>query len=136
MRKWIGALAGAIVAVSLILTISCTPAVTNVSSYAEDRAQIEDLQARYLFALDFFDMDTYVSTFTEDGILDIIAYQAKGRAEIRKKLEEARPVFNPSSEKAQGPYPCNRAPQHHQYCPENRRRQGCRKSLLVPLWKQ
>jgi ketosteroid isomerase-like protein len=96
MRKWIGALAGAIVLVCLILTISCTPAGTHVSSYAEDRAQIEDLQARYLFALDSFDMDTYVSTFTEDGVLDIIAYKAKGRAEIRKKLEEARPVFNPS----------------------------------------
>jgi ketosteroid isomerase-like protein len=105
MRKWIGALASAIVVACLILTISCTPAGTNVSSYAEDRAQIEDLQARYLFALDSFDMDTYVSTFTEDGVLDIVAYQAKGRAEIRKKLEEARPVFEPSvAKKAQEPY--------------------------------
>jgi len=32
------------------------------SSYAEDRAAIEDLQARYLFALDFHDPDLYVST--------------------------------------------------------------------------
>jgi ketosteroid isomerase-like protein len=105
MRKWIGALAVAIVVVILILTISCKPAVNNVGSYAEDRAQIEDLQARYLFALDNFDMDTYVSTFTEDGVLDIIAYKAKGRAEIRKKLEEARPVFDQSAAKApQGPY--------------------------------
>ena len=35
------------------------------SSYADDRAAIEDLQARYLFALDFHDPDLYVSTFTE-----------------------------------------------------------------------
>ena len=105
MRKWIGILLGAIAVVLLILTMSCKPAVNNVNSYAENRAQIEDLQARYLFALDFFDMDTYVSTFTEDGILDILAYQAKGRAEIRKKLEEARPVFNPASEKKPGLYP-------------------------------
>jgi hypothetical protein len=105
MRKWIGVLAVVIVALSMMWTIACKPAVNNVSSYAEDRAQIEDLQARYLFALDFFDMDAYVSTFTEDGVLDIIAYQAKGRAEIRNKLEEARLVFNPASEKAQGPYP-------------------------------
>jgi len=34
------------------------------SSYAEDRAAIEDLQARYRFALDFHDPDLYVSTFT------------------------------------------------------------------------
>jgi hypothetical protein len=39
------------------------------------------------------------STFTEDGVLDIIAYKAKGRAEIRKKLEEARPVFDQSANK-------------------------------------
>jgi hypothetical protein len=48
---------------------------------------------------------TYVSTFTEDGVLDIIAYKAKGLAEIRKRLEEARPVFDQSAAKnAQGPY--------------------------------
>jgi len=96
---------GAFLAVSLMLIISGTTAKTDVGSYAEDRAQIEDLQARYLFALDFFDMDTYVSTFTEDGVLDILAYQAKGRAEIRKRLEEARPVFEPSlAKEAKGPY--------------------------------
>jgi ketosteroid isomerase-like protein len=39
------------------------------SSYAEDRALIEDLQARYLFALDFGDADAYAATFTEDGEL-------------------------------------------------------------------
>jgi hypothetical protein len=105
MQKWIGVLIVAILAVFLIITISSTPAVTRGGNYAEDRAQIEDLQARYLFALDFFDLDTYVSTFTEDGVLDIIAYKAKGRAEIRKKLEEARPVFDQSaSKKPEGPY--------------------------------
>ena len=34
------------------------------TSYGEDRAQIEDLQARYLFALDFHDPQLYASTFT------------------------------------------------------------------------
>ena len=29
------------------------------TSYAEDRAEIEDLQGRYMFALDFHDADTY-----------------------------------------------------------------------------
>jgi hypothetical protein len=106
MRKWIGALVVAIVAAFLLLTISCNAPAEKVSSYAEDRAEIEDLQARYLFALDSFDMDTYVSTFTEDGVLDIIAYKAKGRAEIRKKLEESRPVFDQSANAKvpQGPY--------------------------------
>ena len=83
MKKWMGMLLGTIA----ILAVSCAPVDTDTktSSYAEDRAQIENLQARYLFALDFFDMDTYVSTFTEDGILDIIAYQAKGRESIGRR---------------------------------------------------
>lgn len=54
-----------------------------VSSYAEDRAAIEDLQARYLFALDFHDPDLYVSTFTEDGVLDYGSGDVKGRQAIR-----------------------------------------------------
>lgn len=104
MQKWMRILLTAAVAASLILAISCT--TDDHDTYAEDRALIEDLQARYLFALDFFDMDTYVSTFTEDGVLDIIAYKAKGREEIRKRLEEARPVFDQSAGDApQGPYP-------------------------------
>ena len=58
-------------------------AQTPVSSYAEDRAAIEDLQARYLFALDFHDPDLYVSTFTEDGVLDYGSGEVKGRQAIK-----------------------------------------------------
>lgn len=106
MKIWIRLLFVAFAVVCLMMTISCAPPPeAPSSSYAEDRAQIEDLQARYLFALDFFDLDTYVSTFTEDGVLDIIMYQAKGRAEIRKKIEEARPVFDQASApEAKGKY--------------------------------
>lgn len=71
---------------SMIFIISSAPAENNVSSYAEDRAQIEDLQARYMFALDFRDLDTYASTFTEDGILDIVGMKWQGREEIKKVL--------------------------------------------------
>lgn len=53
------------------------------SSYAEDRAEIEDLQARYLFALDFHDPDLYVSTFTPDGVLDYGSGIVKGREAIK-----------------------------------------------------
>ena len=56
------------------------------SSYAEDRAAIEDLQARYLFALDFHDPDLYVSTFTPDGILDYGSGDVKGRAAIKEVI--------------------------------------------------
>jgi 3-phenylpropionate/cinnamic acid dioxygenase small subunit len=109
MHKSIPFLVLSIIAIPLLL-ISC--ATTDVKSssynrnYAEDRAQIEDLQARYLFALDHFDLDTYVSTFTEDGVLDIIEYKVKGRDEIRKAIEKSRDVFDQSSgDGPKGPYP-------------------------------
>ncbi|MDI9613011.1 MAG: nuclear transport factor 2 family protein [Acidobacteriota bacterium] len=108
MKRTLTGLTGVALAACLLLTLSCAPADTAetqaVSSYAEDRAQIEDLQARYLFALDSSDLDTYVSTFTEDGVLDIIAYQAKGRDEIRKRIEEAQNVFDPTVEAVKGAY--------------------------------
>ena len=56
-------------------------------NYANDRAQIEDLQARYLFALDWQDAEAYASTFTEDGIMDWAGGTAQGREAI---LEEVR----------------------------------------------
>lgn len=110
MRKRLGALFGAIFALSMIITNGCAPAGTNADSYAEDRARIEDLQARYMFALDFGDLDTYVSTFTEDGILDIIGQKWQGRQEIKKGLEglnEAPPEAeeNSAPKEDPGPYP-------------------------------
>ena len=38
-------------------------AAAAAAGYGEDRAQIEDLQARYLFALDFHDPQLYASTW-------------------------------------------------------------------------
>ena len=55
-------------------------------SYADDRAAIEDLQARYLFSLDFHDPDLYVSTFTPDGVLDYGSGVVKGRAAIKEVI--------------------------------------------------
>jgi hypothetical protein len=67
MRKATGILFCAIAV--LLLTAASSPRSTQ-TSYADDRAEIENLQARYIFALDFRDADTYASTFTEDGVLD------------------------------------------------------------------
>ena len=87
MKKWIGILLFAITGLSLISILSCSLVDNKVSSYAEDRAQIEDLQARYMFALDFQDLDTYASTFTKDGILDIVGMKWQGREEIKKAIQ-------------------------------------------------
>ncbi len=79
---------GVICVVSLCL-FTCSSASAQ-SSYGEDRARIEDLQARYMFALDFRDADAYASTFTSDGVLDYGAGEIKGREAIRNFILEGR----------------------------------------------
>lgn len=59
--------------------------------YAEARAAIENLQARYLFALDFGDPEAYASTFTEDGVLDWGAGEIKGREAIADVVSSEGP---------------------------------------------
>lgn len=71
--------------IAVLLVAFAVSSRSTQSSYAEDRAQIEDLQARYMFALDFHDADTYASTFTEDGVLDY-GPVVKGRDAIRKLI--------------------------------------------------
>lgn len=68
----------------------CVSAAFAEGGYAEDRAMIEDLQARYLFALDFQDPDAYAETFTEDGVLDYGAGEIRGREAIRGMVAEMR----------------------------------------------
>ena len=69
----------------LLLTAAAASRSTQTSS-ADDRDEIENLQARYLFALDFRDADTYASTFTEDGVLDY-GPVVKGRDAIRTMIQ-------------------------------------------------
>lgn len=57
------------------------------SSYAQDRAEIEDLMARYLFAMDYNDFEAYGATFTGDGELEFAGGATKGRDNI---VETAR----------------------------------------------
>jgi hypothetical protein len=83
MRKSLAVALSCGAALLLIFAASSTPAT---SSYAEDRALIEDLQARYLFALDFGDAETYLSTFTKDGVLDIGDGEIRGHEAIRKAI--------------------------------------------------
>lgn len=69
------------------------PRVEYGADYASDRAQIEDLQARYLFALDWQDPEAYASTFTEDGVLDWAGGIAQGREAIREDVRGMRASF-------------------------------------------
>jgi len=58
------------------------------ASYAQDRAQIEDLMSRYLFAIDYNDWDSYVETFATDGELEFASGTSKGRDAIRKNVTD------------------------------------------------
>ncbi len=80
----------------LAATLACMAGSAH-AGYADDRALIEDLQARYLFAFDFGDPEGYAGTFAPDGILDFGWGEITGREAIakfiadgRKRTEEAR----------------------------------------------
>ena len=55
--------------------------------YAEDRAAIEDLMARYLFALDYNDLDSFIATFTDDAVFDFARGRIEGKAAILEAVK-------------------------------------------------
>ena len=92
------------VAAALVSAAGCTP-----NGYGEDRALIEDLQARYMFAFDYGDPQGYAGTFTPDGVLDYGGGEIKGRdaiakfiADGRKRTEEARAKTPPGEQPTVG----------------------------------
>lgn len=63
MRQLIAPFAAA--AAAVLITHAATSMTSRAAdNYADDRSAVEDLQARYLFALDFRDPDLYVSATT------------------------------------------------------------------------
>lgn len=72
-------------------------------SYADDRAAIEDLQGRYLFAMDFQDAETYASTFAPDGVINWARGEIRGREAIREFM--ASGTYNPTSGAEEGSWP-------------------------------
>jgi ketosteroid isomerase-like protein len=79
---------GAVAALGIAMLAASTALAED--GYAEDRAKIEDLQARYLFALDFRDAEAYAATFAEDGVLDYGAGKIVGRQAIREMVAGLR----------------------------------------------
>jgi hypothetical protein len=56
----------------------------------DDRAGLEDLQSRYVFALDWQDPERYGDTFTTDGVLIWAGGTVTGRAAIVDEMHKAR----------------------------------------------
>jgi hypothetical protein len=77
---------------------------------AADRVEIQDLQARYMFALDWQDADAYAATFTEDGVLDWAGGVVHGREAIRKEVQNMRAMF---AKREQGDAPVRPARLRH-----------------------
>jgi uncharacterized protein (TIGR02246 family) len=50
----------------------------------EDRIAVEDVMARYVWAVDSLDADGYVAVFTDDAVIDANGTISKGREAIRR----------------------------------------------------
>ena len=68
---------------SLLIAPVLVTAQENLGTY-EDRIAVEDVMARYVWAVDSLDADGYVAVFTEDATIDSNGSISKGHDEIRK----------------------------------------------------
>jgi ketosteroid isomerase-like protein len=56
------------------------------AGYADDRAEIENMSNKYMVAVDAGDIETVMSTWAEDGVLDWVNGIENGKAAIRKAM--------------------------------------------------
>jgi uncharacterized protein (TIGR02246 family) len=68
---------------ALLVTAAPVTAQVNLGTY-EDRIAVEDVMARYVWAVDSLDADGYVAVFTDDATIDSNGSISKGHEEIRK----------------------------------------------------
>jgi uncharacterized protein (TIGR02246 family) len=71
------------VVVAMLIAPALLTAQENLGTY-EDRIAVEDVMARYVWAVDSLDADGYVAVFTDDAVIDSNGSISKGRDEIRK----------------------------------------------------
>ena len=68
---------------ALLIAPALVTAQVNLGTY-EDRIAVEDVMARYVWAVDSLDPEGYVAVFTEDAVIDSNGSISKGHEEIRK----------------------------------------------------
>ena len=71
-----------IVFFSLLILPMLVTAQEHLGTY-EDRVAVEDVMARYVWAVDSLDPEGYVAVFTEEAIIDSNGNISKGHEEIR-----------------------------------------------------
>jgi uncharacterized protein (TIGR02246 family) len=69
--------------VALLVAPALVAAQGSLGTY-EDRIAIEDVMARYVWAVDSLDADGYVAVFTEDAVIDSNGSISKGHVDIRR----------------------------------------------------
>jgi uncharacterized protein (TIGR02246 family) len=68
---------------ALLIVPALVTAQGNLGTY-EDRIAVEDVMARYVWAVDSLDPDGYVAVFTDDAVIDSNGSISKGHDEIRR----------------------------------------------------
>ncbi|HXC60025.1 MAG TPA: nuclear transport factor 2 family protein [Steroidobacteraceae bacterium] len=80
-----------IVTVIVVAALSCAGfSLLGQRRLHDDRAEIEDLLSRYVFALDWQEPERYGDTFTTDGVLIWAGGTVTGRAAIVEEMRKAR----------------------------------------------
>jgi uncharacterized protein (TIGR02246 family) len=69
--------------IALLIVPVLATAQGNLGTY-EDRIAVDDVMARYVWAVDSLDADGYVAVFTEDAVIDSNGSISRGHEEIRK----------------------------------------------------
>ena len=69
--------------VALLIAPVLVTAQGGLGTY-EDRIAVEDVMARYVWAVDSLDREGYVAVFTEDAVIDSNGSISKGHEEIRR----------------------------------------------------
>ena len=72
---------------TILLALLVAPALVSAQGSLgtyEDRIAVEDVMARYVWAVDSLDQEGYVAVFTEDAVIDSNGSISKGHAAIRQ----------------------------------------------------
>jgi uncharacterized protein (TIGR02246 family) len=69
--------------IAFLIAPALVTADDNLGTY-DDRIAVEDVMARYVWAVDSLDADGYVAVFTKDAVIDSNGNFSKGHDEIRK----------------------------------------------------
>jgi hypothetical protein len=87
----------------MLAAVAASMAAVAWAGYADDRAEIENVSNKYMVAVDAGDIETVMSTWADDGVLEWVNGVERGKAAIRKAMSNfggARPVNIPEGAKS------------------------------------